>query len=88
MENISQNTKHTKSTLKMDGMAYIRAFTTIWNTKNINSLPIHVRAIKLIEMMKDSAWTSSHFIKFEFHQTWKLQVRTQDEFKENKFFQF
>lgn len=29
MENINQNTRHTNSTLKMDGMAYIRAFTTI-----------------------------------------------------------
>lgn len=29
IEKINQNTKHTSSTLKMDGMAYISAFTTI-----------------------------------------------------------
>lgn len=29
IENINQNTKHTSSTLKMDGIAYINAFTTI-----------------------------------------------------------
>lgn len=29
MENISQNTKQTSNTLKILGMAYIRAFTTI-----------------------------------------------------------
>lgn len=29
IEKINQNTKQTSSTLKMDGMAYIRAFTTI-----------------------------------------------------------
>lgn len=29
MENINQNTKQTKRTLKMDGIAYINAFTTI-----------------------------------------------------------
>lgn len=29
IENINQNTKQTNSTLKMDGMAYIRALTTI-----------------------------------------------------------
>lgn len=29
MENINQKTKHTSSTLKMLGMAYIKAFTTI-----------------------------------------------------------
>lgn len=31
IENISQNTRHTRSTLKIEGIAYIRAFTTIWN---------------------------------------------------------
>lgn len=35
IENISQNTRHTRSTLKIEGIAYIRAFTTIWN-QNIN----------------------------------------------------
>lgn len=29
MENINQKTKQTKSTLKIDGIAYMRAFTTI-----------------------------------------------------------
>lgn len=29
IENINQNTKHTNNTLKMDGMAYMSAFTTI-----------------------------------------------------------
>lgn len=29
IEKMSQKTKHTNSTLKMDGMAYISAFTTI-----------------------------------------------------------
>lgn len=29
MEKISQNTRHTNNTLKMDGMAYMRALTTI-----------------------------------------------------------
>lgn len=29
IEKINQNTKHTSSTLKMEGMAYIKAFTTI-----------------------------------------------------------
>lgn len=29
MENMSQNTRHTNKTLKMLGMAYMRAFTTI-----------------------------------------------------------
>lgn len=29
IEKMSQNTKHTRSTLKMDGIAYIRALTTI-----------------------------------------------------------
>jgi hypothetical protein len=29
MENISQNTRHTNRTLKIDGMAYISALTTI-----------------------------------------------------------
>lgn len=29
IEKMSQNTRHTSSTLKIDGMAYIRAFTTI-----------------------------------------------------------
>lgn len=30
MPKMSQNTRHTSSTLKMEGMADIRAFTTIW----------------------------------------------------------
>lgn len=31
IENINQNTRQTSSTLKIDGIAYIRAFTTIYN---------------------------------------------------------
>lgn len=32
MEKISQNTRQTRSTLKILGIAYINAFTTIWNS--------------------------------------------------------
>ena len=38
MEKMSQKTRHTSSTLKMDGMAYIRAFTTIWKEGGENKL--------------------------------------------------
>ena len=31
MEKISQNTRQTSKTLKIEGIAYIKAFTTIWN---------------------------------------------------------
>jgi len=36
IENMSQNTRHTSNTLKMEGMAYIRALTTIWKQEKLN----------------------------------------------------
>ena len=37
MEKMSQKTRQTRSTLKMDGIAYISALTTIWNMNRRNN---------------------------------------------------
>ena len=41
MENMSQNTKQTNNTLKIDGIAYISAFTTIWLKQITNLIKVY-----------------------------------------------
>lgn len=68
MENISQNTKQTSNTLKMLGMAYIRAFTTM-------RIPCHRdmarKGRKALKVLKDLKT-----FKFSFSSISKLNTET------------
>lgn len=68
MEKISQNTRQTRSTLKMLGMAYIKAFTTIL-------MPCH-RLIALNGLRALRVLSDRRTFKFSFSSISKLNTDT------------
>merc|ERR1719330_88149 len=68
MEKMSQNTRHTSNTLKIEGMAYIRAFTTIF-------IPCHremaLKGLRALRVLRDR-----NAVRVEFPSTARLMTET------------
>ena len=68
IEKINQNTKHTNNTLIMDGMAYIKAFTTIF-------MPCHLD-IALNGLKARRVRSERNAVRFALPSIAKLKIET------------
>ena len=86
--------KSTKGLWRMVYLIYIHLGTKIFTPplyqnhyyKGVKWTLLHP-SVWFEPLVKSSVWTSSHFIKVEFHEVWKFCVWMHIEFKENEFFE-
>lgn len=73
IENINQNTRHTNSTLKMLGIAYIKALTTILIPCHLDIARKGLRALNVLKDLKTFKFSFSSINKLNT-ETWKIWI--------------